>query len=1123
MTDAAARERIERDLATTLMVEAAAGTGKTTMLVRRFVALLRQGADVGSLAALTFTDKAAGELKVRIRGVVESERRRAGDAERAALTRALARLEEAKVSTIHTFAADLLRERPIEAGVDPAFVPMSEDEASLAFDEAFGRWLEDALGRGKAPIVRALARKEIGVDRLRRAARELVGHRSMTTPWRAQPFDLRAALEGTLAALHALAGLVGRSSSGSDPLRKDLWPVVALADRVHRLPEDELEAELVALAKTRDVMKPRAGRGGYAPGITREEVRSAHADFAEAVGALQQGADADLATQLRGELWSVVERYEAIKASRGILDFDDLLERTRSLVAGDPEVRRRFAGRLTHVLVDEFQDTDPAQAAILLLLTSDRPNEADPLASLPAPGKLFVVGDPKQSIYRFRHADIATYVHIKSLVLASGGAVLQLSRSFRSVPSIQAFVNAAFSAAFDGDATSLQAEHVALERAREDIDGQPAVLGVPVPQPYGSSGKPAKYALRASYPTALAGFIEWLVRESPYKVRRHDGALEPVTPGDVCVLFRQVGGFGESAVRELTGALSQRGIPFAVVGSASTLELDEIRGVVSALRAVEHPGDALVVYAALKGFLFGISDELLLEYKTRYGAFDALARPRTALPQDLVPVGHALALLGGLHLRRNVRPPAETLFELLAATRGHLTLALSPSAEQAMTDLASLAQRAVKHERRGGLSYRAFIDDLVDSAAPAAASEWDVHGKGVRIMTAHRAKGLEFPVVAIGDPASPGSRSPDKVVSVREKLAALELAGLAPWELIERADIEAKRLDAEAVRLAYVAATRARDLLLLPFVGDDVRFPEDGWVAPLTRALSPTSPRAPLRKEPWVKGDDTVIRDQVGSAEPSARTIAPGVHAMPWGEAAFFDPRALPEKPTTKGVVGEELLAEGAPEATVRADEARLATIRASRASAVAAASVPSLAVQTVTARAHALGQVGRPPVAVEKVPRAGARPGGARFGTLVHQLLASGPLDLEASQAEKLAVALGALLGATADEIEAAARAAIAASAHPLLVRARAARERGGLRREVPVVLFVDERSVVDGVVDLAFEEDGAWVVVDYKTDDPDRIGDERLAAYARQVDLYREAITRTTGRPASAALFFV
>ncbi|NUO51493.1 MAG: UvrD-helicase domain-containing protein [Polyangiaceae bacterium] len=794
MTDEAARQRIVSDLDTTFLVEAAAGTGKTTMLVRRFVALLRKGADVAGLAAVTFTDKAAGELKVRIRGVIESERREASDAERAALGRALARLEEARISTLHTFAADLLRERPIEAGIDPRFVPSSEDDAKATFEEAFARWLEGALGRRAPAVERALARREVSVDRLRKAARDLVDHRHLGAPWRDKPWDSAAARNEALDRLQAFVTLVEPSRSKTDPFRKALAPAMALAERAHRISDAEIEAELVTLARSRDAKKPRWDRARLVKGVGRDEVKAVHEALYECLEAYARSADADLATRLRGELWGVIDVYEELKASRGILDFDDLLLRTRSLLAGDPEVRRRFAGRLTHLLVDEFQDTDPSQAAILLLLASDRPDAADPLASPPAPGKLFCVGDPKQSIYRFRHADIATYARVKELVVASGGAVLELGRSYRAVPGIQAFVNATFAPLLTGDPVSLQAAHVPLERVRGVIGDQPAVMGVPVPKPYGKNERLAKVALRASYPAALAAQIAWLIRESGYRVAQKGGGTARIGPGDICVLFRQMGGFGEVSVRELTAALTQRSIPFSVVGGSSASTGDEIRGVVAALAAVERPGDSLAVYAALHGFLFGISDESLFEYKVRYGSIDPLVRPRTELPRELSSIGNALVILGELYLRRNSRPPAETVFELLKRTRGHLSISLSANGEQTMTDLARIAHRAVAHERHGGLSFRAFIDELEESMVQGASGEWDENATGVRIMTAHRAKGLEFPVVAIGDPASAAARAPDRVVDVREEVAALELAGLAPWELLERAELETDRL-----------------------------------------------------------------------------------------------------------------------------------------------------------------------------------------------------------------------------------------------------------------------------------------------------------------------------------------
>ncbi len=1121
MTDEAARQRIVTDLGTTLLVEAAAGTGKTTMLVRRFVALLRAGADVAGLAAVTFTDKAAGELKVRIRGVIESERREASDAERAALGRALARLEEARISTLHTFAADLLRERPIEAGIDPRFVPSSDEDAQATFEEAFARWLEGVLERRAPAVERALARREVSVDRLRRAARDLVDHRHLGAPWRDRPWDGAAARGEALDRLHAFVALVEPSRSKTDPFKKALAPAAALAERAHRISDAEIEAELVTLAKNRDAKKPRWDRAKLARGVTRDEVKAVHAALYESLEAYARSADADLATRLRGELWGVIDIYEELKARRGILDFDDLLLRTRSLLAGDPEVRRRFAGRLTHLLVDEFQDTDPSQAAILLLLASDSPDAADPLSSPPAAGKLFCVGDPKQSIYRFRHADIATYARVKELVVSTGGAVLELGRSFRAVPGIQAFVNATFEPLLTGDAVSLQAAHVPLERVRGVIGDQPSVMGVPVPKPYGKNERLAKIALRASYPAALASLIAWLLRESGYRVAHKGGGTAPIAAGDICVLFRQMGGFGEGSVRELAAALTQRSIPFSVIGGSSASTGDEIRGVVAALAAIERPGDSLAVYAALRGFLFGISDESLFDYRVRYGALDPLVRPRTAIPRELSSVTSALVILGELYLRRNARPPAETVFELLARTRGHLSISLSANGEQTMTDLARIAHRAVAHERRGGLSFRAFIDELEESMVQGSSGEWDENATGVRIMTAHRAKGLEFPVVAIGDPASPAARAPDRVVDVREEVAALELAGLAPWELLERTELETQRLASEGIRLAYVAATRARDLLLVPYVGDDVRFPDDGWVAPLTAALAPRTPRTPKKVEPWARGDDSVVREM--AIPMSAMTIAPGTHATAWGEATFFDPHALGDKPGGRGIVGESLLVPGAAPEVVNADAERLAALRLARAESIRVASEPTASAATVTAKARDWIDAAVPEVTLARSARAPGRPGGARFGTLVHQMLATAPLDVDRPALDRLARSLAALIGATEEEIAAASLAVERAMMHEVLVRAREVAARGGLRREVPVVLMLDDKSAVDGVVDLAFEEQEGWLVVDYKTDDPDRITAEHLDVYKKQVDLYRAAVERATGRSARAMLLFV
>ncbi len=1119
MSDAAARDAITTELDTTLLVEAAAGTGKTTMLVRRCVALLRRGADVSRIAALTFSDKAAGELKVRLRGAIDGARQASEGADREALARAGQRLEEAHVSTLHTFAGELLRARPVEAGIDPRFSPASEEEASALLEEAFGQWLEGALGRRSPPLLRALTRRTISVERLRWAARDLCDHRDLDEPWRRRPWDRAADLGALMIQVRALAELSGRASNPSEEISRGLAPLRDLAERAPRLSLDELEGELLQLGQRGPVKDlKRFRRGTYAPGVDRAELRELHGALMTAVAELTQRADADLATELRAELWQVVEAYQRKKAERGVLDFDDLLLRTRALLATDEATRLALASRFEHVLVDEFQDTDPTQAAILLLLTSDRPSPSDPLSSPPAPGRLFLVGDPKQSIYRFRRADIGTYERVKDLIVESGGAVLTLSRSFRAAPALQAFVNAAFAPRMTGDRETLSASYVPLEPHREAIEGQPAVVALPVPRPYGFQ-KIARGAIRESYPAALGAFVAWLLGESGYRVESEAGS-RPIEPGDLCVLFRQMGGWSEAGVRDVTRALADRGVPFAVTGGGGSAEDEEVRGVLNALAAIERPDDTLSVYAALRGFLFGFTDEQLLEHKERYGGLDPSRRPKTALPASLVELGDALTLLDRLHHHRNARPPAETVRELLAATRGHLTVALSPHGEQVACRLASLAQRATRQDRRGGLSFRAFVDDVSAPDALRGSADWDEQANVVRVMTVHKAKGLEFPVVLFGDPMSPATRAPGKVVLVQERLAALTLAGLEPWELLEHRPLEEARLVAEGVRLAYVAATRARDLLVVPVVGDAPAFPDEGWLSVLSGSLGIESPRKPARADlPWVKGTDSVVARPSGDG-PSLSTLAPGEHVTAWGRATCFDPHALDVSVQARGVVGEALLGEGAPEDVARADLARLERAAADHAAWVDAASRSTARVETATARAHAGS--GRPDgVAVERLARAPGRPAGRRFGTLVHQILASTALDAEPGAVRELSSALGRLAGVPLEEVDAAADVAIGALAHPIFDRARAAPHR--VRREVPIVLPVGAGELVDGVVDLALELDEGWLVVDYKTDDPDAASPEHVDAYARQVDLYRAAIVAATGRPTRAMLLFV
>ena len=399
LVDGAERERIRTDLDRTMIVEAAAGTGKTTALVQRIVAVLAAGrANVDGIVAVTFTEKAAGELKLRMRAEIERARHdfAANATGRSRLDEALARLEEARVGTIHAFCADLLRERSIEAGIDPQFEVLTEPEARRLHAEAFQTWLERTLEDPPEGVRRSLRRaaKDGPVARLRLAAWQLADWRDFRTPWRRDPFPREERIATLVEQVHAVAALTERCS---DPEQNGLYQATAAirrsSERVRRseavAPRDHdgLEGALIELPFAIGRQKGRGRR--YGDGLDRDEVLAARDELKEALKAFTREADADLAALLWHELAGVTASYEALKRRDGKLDFVDLLLGARNLVRDDEQVRRDFQSRFQRIFIDEFQDTDPLQAEILLLLAGDDPAQSDWRRVRPVPGSSF--------------------------------------------------------------------------------------------------------------------------------------------------------------------------------------------------------------------------------------------------------------------------------------------------------------------------------------------------------------------------------------------------------------------------------------------------------------------------------------------------------------------------------------------------------------------------------------------------------------------------------------------------------------------------------------------------------------------------------------------------------------
>src|SRR6185436_13935394 len=473
---------------------------------------------------------------------------------------------------------------------------------------------------------------------------DLAQWRDLRAPWTRPLFDRHGDAARVVGLVHHLADLSERPSYAGDNLYLDTAPARRLssalrtADAASAADLDGLEADLTELARNRDLMRGRKGSGpGYRQGVTRAQVLDARTALVEALVAFQVAADADLAAALQGELLACVDRYEAVKTEEGALDFFDLLVRARDLVRDDAEVRQHFQQRFKRLFVDECQDTDPLQAELLLLLAGDDPEVTDWRSVRPVPGKLFIVGDPKQSIYRFRRADVAMYRAVCVQLIEGGATRVELRRSFRAVPNLQHAINTAFATIMNGDPEGLQAEYMPLEPSRDDNPRQPSLVALPVPRPYAQRYVAAR-AIEQSLPDAVGAFVEWLTRSSGWKVteRRRPGERVPVEPRHVCVLFRRFLSWGEDVTRPYVEALEARGIRHLLVGGKAFHDREEIETLRAALMAIEWPDDQLSIFATLRGALFAIGDEELLEYRHRFSAFHPF-RVAADLPDHLQP------------------------------------------------------------------------------------------------------------------------------------------------------------------------------------------------------------------------------------------------------------------------------------------------------------------------------------------------------------------------------------------------------------------------------------------------------------------------------------------------------
>jgi ATP-dependent exoDNAse (exonuclease V) beta subunit len=1105
--DQAQRDAAIRARGVNVIADAGAGTGKTTLLVARLVDLVApegDGAalDLARVAAITFTRKAAGELKLGIREALLRELARGDltDVRRGRLAGALAALDTAHVGTIHAFADRLLRLQPVEAGLSPSY-EIVEDDRDLV-GEAFalllhasqtgtlaaelaGRIGEEEATAAQAALADSLragirAERRVhpwgetpGLDCLVEALVRTRDVHPRISPAEEPDLGRFRALVDEYVALAAASSGEGRGSRWVAHTRERLERARALADPVRILAE-LLRRAPPQLKKKEDFPDDDAGWAVY-KAFRGDAGRKPLRDGALYEDLLRPFARW-MARRLVAATPAVVAAYEKVKARRRAVDQVDLLLGLRNLLRDDPGVRAEYQQRFDHVLVDEFQDTDPLQAEIVLYLCEDGPRVADWREVALVPGKLTLVGDPKQSIYRFRRADIAMYEAVRAVVERRPHLVVKLTASFRSDPALVAWLNERFDdvlgtaaggeRGFDPDAGTVANERLLPGR---EGDARIAVQVLPIAAEGGR-----KPELREAEARAVAAWLRRLVAAGGITV------VDPSTRerraarwGDVAILAGST-----PSVPLLFPELDRLGVPYTARGGSLFLGDALHRQFLLGLRAVADRDDGLARAALLRPPFFALD-------------YDDLARARAAEPGSTHPgvlrARAALELVRELRLRRHARSPGTTARELLEQTAFARHAALGPNGAQRLDALRELCL-AVDAAAAEGLDF---------DAATARLREWAVDpvpldpprpvgGEAVQILTIHQAKGLEFPIVVLWDACAELTARDARSTFVVDRTGASWAVGLGlDWEEPEGARLaerERRYLDAERKRLLYVAATRARDLLVLPVVAGE---PNPGYVSGRLLAGAPAEGTAVM--ETYEMGKEPGWAREVAAPTATATSTA--------------TPTPTPTSTST----------------------ALEAEVDAAWRSAVEESARPRFAPAAVTAEARAAAEEPE-----ELSGEAGRRWAGreSRFGPVFGDTV-------------HLAIGLALrdpALGPAAAVDRAAAATGLAkrrAEAAEDVARALSALEREGLRRppgpdlqlEYPVAQARDGRLVA-GYVDLVAAGAGGVAILDFKTDAPPAVDVAQAhPAYAEQVRTYarmlEDAGLATAGAVRAGLLF--
>jgi ATP-dependent exoDNAse (exonuclease V) beta subunit len=898
-----------------ILVEAGAGSGKTAVMAGRIAAMLAEGVPPRAIAAVTFTELAASELLSRVRefvadltaGKIAPELHVAlpnglSQAQRDNLAAANAALDEVTCSTVHGFCQRLIKPYPAEAEIDPGAGVMDRNQADLTFLEIVDSWLRERLSGGQDGILAEMVLHSPGetVALIHKIAENLRRRRTLSAP-PVSPLDghmkafalatadfagfmygAAAAEPETVAIVERLAEMATTLANGPDP-GTPTGLVRLLASRPHA----DLCTKAGGFASYRKKGKwaAAAKQAGLSKvdGDRLNDAADAHYTVCcNAWVALVQAAAGHALAALIDEARPILQRYRDHKRASAQLDFDDLIFAARDLLRDHDDVRRALAQRFSHVLVDEFQDTDPLQTEIFWRLCGEPVDGADDWTGFRIrPGALFLVGDPKQAIYRFRGADVGAYVQARDAFRAQDpGSLLSISTNFRSCASILTFVNECFEAVLSADG---QPGFTALDPFHDDRSGVcVAALDIAVAD---ESGKASAEQQRDAEADAIADLCARLIESHPI-IDRRSGAERPCQPGDIALLAPT-----GAELWRYEEALERRGVPVATQAGKGLFRRQEVQDLIALTRVLADRRDTLALGTLLRGPLVGLTEEELLDIVWGLPRSEEKPGriPRLDLSIDPAVIGHPLAQgvigrLQSLSRRGNSTTPHELLSQAVDVMRVRPLLLERHrgQAERALANVDLYLSLSTGYAVRG---LRAFAEAMAaawSDEARAVEGRPDAQEEAVALFTMHAAKGLEWPIV-IPVNTMTGVMAPESAVIDRQtEIFYCPVLGVPPEGYDAARDAEKDELDRERIRLWYVAATRARELLVLPRL--DATPSKSAWIGllDLTLAALPglDTSHLPTGFTATAAGAANVQTRAIFAAE--AETIAAGQTRLTW-------------------------------------------------------------------------------------------------------------------------------------------------------------------------------------------------------------------------------------------------